>query len=229
MEHLKTVRNLIPGTLASLATLPRTLAAPPKSSGNDKPRQKPINPCKTDWQAKWLGLDVTHPSIQTLASAAEKFCGQWFKNDNSKPLLVLVGDFGTGKTHVAKRIFNFCNAASSAAFEKGCWGKSNFPSSTFIHWPEASSAFQEKEFGIMEDAFNADLVVIDDVGSENDPWKVCADKFCQILSRREKKFTVVTTNVTPEQWTERFDGRINDRLMRSSVVNQLSAESYSLR
>ena len=81
----------------------------------------------------------------------------------------------------------------------------------------------------MEDAFNADLVVIDDVGSENDPWKVCADKFCQILSRREKKFTVVTTNVTPEQWTERFDGRINDRLMRSSVVNQLSAESYSLR
>lgn len=81
----------------------------------------------------------------------------------------------------------------------------------------------------MEDAFNSELVIIDDVGSENDPWKVCADKFCQILSRREKKFTVVTTNVKPEEWTERFDGRINDRLMRFSVVCQIGAGSYSLR
>lgn len=228
MEPTKTVRSLIPATLGSLATLPRTLAAPPKSSGNVR-QKKTINPCKTAWQRKWLELDVTSQSIQTLAGDAEKFCKEWFKNDNIRPLLVLVGDFGTGKTHVAKRIFKFCNAASSTAFDRGYWGKSNYPASTFIHWPEAASAFQEKEFGIMEDAFNSELVIIDDVGSENDPWKVCADKFCQILSRREKKFTVVTTNVKPEEWTERFDGRINDRLMRFSVVCQIGAGSYSLR
>lgn len=81
----------------------------------------------------------------------------------------------------------------------------------------------------MEDAFNSDLVIIDDVGSENDPWKVCADRFCQILSRREKRFTVITTNVKPEQWAERFDGRISDRLMRSSVVVSIGATSYALK
>lgn len=228
METHKTVRSLIPATLGSLATLRRTPDAPQRSSANAASKGV-LRPCKTAWQRKWLCLDVVSDSIQTLADDAERFCKQWFRNDNTSPLLVIVGDFGTGKTHTAKRIFKFCNAAASTAFDKGHWGKSNYPASTYIHWPEAASAFQEKEFGIMEDAFNSELVIIDDVGSENDPWKVCADKFCQILSRREKRFTVVTTNVSPEQWTERFDGRINDRLMRSSVICQLDAGSYSLR
>lgn len=231
METTKSIRSLIPETLASLATLPKYPDKQPNSShGNNKNEKGTMNFCKTKWQQKWLKLNVVDPVIQNLANEAESFCARWFNNNNSKSLLVLVGEFGSGKTHTAKSIFRFCTAAATLAFDTEKWGCRKIPDSVFIAWPEAASAFADKQFGIMEDAFESDLVVIDDIGAENDPWKICADKLCQILSRREKKFTVVTTNVEPGSWTERFDGRINDRLLRNSVVVDISrVKSYSMR
>lgn len=185
--------------------------------------------CRTKWQQKWLCLDPVKPSIQTLADAAEKFCGRWMVNDTRQSLLVIVGKFGSGKTHTAKAIFKFCLAASMKAFETEKWGKHKLPNAIFISWPEAASAFAEKQYGIIEDAFEHDLVIIDDIGAENDPWQICADKLCQILSRREIKFTVITTNIDPEKWIDRFDGRINDRLLRNSVVVNIGdVESYAM-
>lgn len=189
-----------------------------------------MNSCKTKWQRKWLRLDVVDPVIQTLADDAEAFCVRWFNNNPDKSLLVIIGEFGSGKTHTAKAIFRFCNAASALAFETEKWGKNKMPDAAFISWPEAASSFNEKQFGIMDDANTSDLTIIDDVGAENDPWKICADKLCQILSRRERKFTIVTTNIRPESWSERFDGRINDRLLRNSVIIDISrVPSYSTR
>jgi DNA replication protein DnaC len=189
-----------------------------------------MNPCKSKWQQKWLRLDVVAPEIQELATAAESFCSRWFNNSPGKTLLVIVGDYGSGKTHTAKAIFRFCLSAAMSAFDTKKWGEHRFPNSTFISWPEAANAFNEKHFGIMDEAMENDLVILDDVGAENDPWKICSDRLCQVLSRREKRFTVVTTNVSPINWEERFDGRINDRLLRNSVVVDISkVPSYSLR
>lgn len=182
-----------------------------------------MRPCRTKWQQKWIGLFIVHPDLQKLADAAELFCARWANNTPEKTLLVIVGNFGTGKTHTAKAIHRFCVAASMKVFETGKWGRHKFPSSILISWPEAANSFSEKQFGIMDDALENELVVLDDIGAENDPWKICADKLCQILSRREKKFTIVTTNVPPINWTERFDGRINDRLLRNSVVVDISS------
>lgn len=189
-----------------------------------------MNPCKTKWQKKWLKLDVVDPAIQKLADEAESFCGRWFNNNSQKSLLVIVGEFGSGKTHTAKAIFRFCNAAATLAFDSEKWGHKQIPDAIYISWPEAAGAFSEKQYGIMDDAYESDLCVIDDIGAENDPWKVCTDKLCQILSRREKKFTVVTTNIEPSNWSEKFDGRVNDRLLRNSVVVDISrVQSFSMR
>ena len=220
---VKSAASLIPGTLAALATmtiLPER--QPPSSDASKKKESEIVNPCRTKWQQKWVKLDIVHPKLQKLADEAESFCSRWFKNDTSKTLLVLVGSYGSGKTHVAKAIYKFCVAAAVSAFETKRWGEHSFPSSIFISWPEAADAFAEKQFGIMDDAVSNDLVIVDDIGAENDPWKICSDKLCQILSRREKKFTVVTTNVLAEKWEERFDGRINDRLLRNSIVIDIS-------
>ncbi len=189
-----------------------------------------MNPCKTKWQQKWLALDVVHDSIQGLATAAEAFCGRWFKNNPTPSLLVIYGNSGSGKTHTARSIFRFCHSASMSAFETQKWGAAEIPQSLFVSWPEAAVAFGEKEFGIVEDAMKSSLVVLDDVGAENDPWKVCADRLCQILSRREKMFTVITTNINPNEWASRFDIRIADRMLRNSVVIDLSlVQSYATR
>jgi DNA replication protein DnaC len=43
-----------------------------------------------------------------------------------------------------------------------------------------------------------------------------------VLSRREQQFTVITTNIAPDNWNTRFDIRIADRLMRNTNVVDLS-------
>jgi DNA replication protein DnaC len=178
---------------------------------------------KTKWQTKWLALDVRgHCQLQELADQAEKFCGRWAKNNPAKSLLVIVGEVRTGKSHVAKKIFRFCHTAAFTAFESQCWGTRAIPSSLFLPWPEVVSALVEKNRSIMDDAFQTDLLILDDVGADNDPWKIGGDSLCQILSRRENKFTVITTNIQPAQWVERFDQRVADRLLRNSVVVDLS-------
>ena len=72
----------------------------------------------------------------------------------------------------------------------------------------------------MADACRADFLVIDDIGAESDRYKSgeAIDKLCQILSRREGMFTVVTTNVEPSNWSALLDARVADRLLRKSVV-----------
>lgn len=98
-----------------------------------------------------------------------------------------------------------------------------------MSWPEVANELNEKNFSSMQGLMDHELIVLDDVGAENDPWKVCADKLCQIMSRRESKFAVVTTNAAPDKWTEVFDGRITDRFLRNSVLVDLSGvPSYAL-
>lgn len=147
--------------------------------------------------------------------------------------MVLAGESGCGKTHLAKSIYNFCFKCATSAFDTGHWGKSEVPSVHFSSWPEVAGLLSEKNnnhdnYNYVQDAFNYSLLVLDDIGAENDPWAICKDKLCQILSRREKKFTVVTTNIKPEAWPEKFDARIEDRLLRNSmIVSLFGVESYA--
>ena len=187
------------------------------------------NPCRTPWQRKWLGLDVTSKAVQRMADEAEKFTARWFRNHPHSSLLVLAGEYGTGKSHVARAIHRFATTAAWSAFhENKAWG-ARIPGSLYLRWPEVADAFKEGQYGVLEDCFTESLVILDDVGAEHDPSKNAADKFCQVLTRRERLFTLVTTNISPALWPERFDGRIADRLLRNSVVVELSdTRSYSL-
>ena len=165
-----------------------------------------------------------------LADDAEEFCSSFFFQNRKKPLLVIVGQYGSGKTHVARKIANYCNSGAMAAVNRGHWSGRCIPSATFRSWPELCNEFNAKDESSLQDLFNEDMLSLDDIGAENDPWKACSDKLCQVLSRRERMFTVITTNIAPQHWTEKFDGRIADRLMRFATVSDISAvPSYALR
>jgi DNA replication protein DnaC len=188
------------------------------------------NPCRTAWQRKWLALDVTSLAVQTMADEAEKFCGRWFRNKPTPAVLVLAGEYGVGKSHVARSIYHFARQAAWSSFhETKAWGAS-LPGALLLRWPEVTDAFKEGNYGILADCFDESLLILDDIGAEHDPSKNAADKLCQILTRREKLFTVVTTNILPALWPKHFDGRTADRLLRNSVVVELSATiSYALQ
>jgi DNA replication protein DnaC len=191
-----------------------------------------MNPCNTDWQRKWLRLDVYAPEIQEMATAAQQLASNWFHaRAESKKLLVLVGETGVGKTLCAKALLDWARSGvAHLAWERRHW-RDVIPSASFYRWPEIADKFKEGQYGVLQDLFDTTLIGLDDVGAEHDPSRNAADKLCQVLSRRQDRlWTVITTNVAPAEWPTRFDKRIADRLMRSSVVVDLShVESYSLR
>lgn len=144
-----------------------------------------------------------------------------------KSLLVLAGEPNTGKSHTAGAILRFAYAASFRAFEQGLWPR--VPSASFVRWPEVACEIRARNLTSIEDMHAADLLIMDDIGAEHDPWREVTSALCQVLSRREEKFTVITTNIAPEQWPEKFDVRIADRLLRNSeVVNLFGLPSYAM-
>lgn len=182
---------------------------------------------KNEWQTKWLNLEVTVPKVQELADEIEAFAKRWFCRLPKPGLLVLAGPPGIGKTHVAKAIHKWAGHVAVAAWEKTYW-KDKVPNSLFLSWPEVTDGFKEGRYEILADCFSTDLLVLDDVGAEHDPSRNAADKLCQILSQRAEAFTLITTNIAPEGWAQKFDARIEDRMYRNSIVMDLSEiKSYS--
>lgn len=220
-KEFKTTKELVPQTLATLESLPtqpnKESSSPPKSP---EPARK--NPTRTQWQRKWLDLEVHHPSIQQMADEAQEWAFRWFRNIQTHSLLVLHGNSGCGKSHIASRIYGYARAAAFTAYEKGHWQEGP-PLLCMLRWPETTSALVDQNIEQWcEDAIKAGMLILDDIGAENDPWKKATDRLCQILTRRERKFTFVTTNVAADQWPVRFDVRIADRLCRNSVIVDLS-------
>ena len=146
-------------------------------------------------------------------------------------MLVITGQSGCGKTRVAGAIYEFCNAVAFDAYcqNKG-WGKADHtPYVHFDSWSRINAAISNRNEEPLKDLFDADCLVIDDIGAETDSFKVGADRLCQVLSKREREFTVITTNIPSDQWAERMDSRISDRLLRNSVVVEMGeCPSYSI-
>jgi DNA replication protein DnaC len=180
------------------------------------------------WQEKFLRLRLHHPDLKKAADEVQFFCRDWiFGANTDRVLLILVGNSGCGKTHLLKAVEHFARGAATLAHQKrsqtnGDW-INKIPSVQYMFWPTISTELARKQDWPITDAVASDLLLWDDLGAETDPWKLCADAACQILSRRGRKFTLVTTNIAADRWGDRFDKRIEDRLLRTSVVVDLTA------
>jgi len=82
--------------------------------------------------------------------------------------------------------------------------------------------FKGGEWSLIEDLINATVLIIDDLGAEYDPSGMGVEKLCQILSRREFRWTLITTNIAPNDWPLKLDGRVASRLVRNSTLVDLS-------
>lgn len=178
-------------------------------------------PLRTEWQRKWIGLQVTHPKIQKLADAAAGFCGRWVEQMPNERLLFIGGVSGTGKTHTAEAIISYCRQSCHLAMKNMPRNRTQTPSVASWRWPELANEFRDKNISALPDLFETDCILLDEVGAEDDPFKVVADKLCQALSRREQKFTVITSNLMPPAFAE-IDPRIGDRFLRNAKVIDLT-------
>jgi DNA replication protein DnaC len=126
---------------------------------------------------------------------------------------------GTGKTFLARMV------ADAARKSFGC----SIPC-MFIHWPTLCDRMQRQEETGRKFAFaeEAGLLVIDDIGAEHQTPAMLT-KLCRLLESRLRRWTILTTNLSPDDWQER-DARISSRIIRDGSRHvRCETTDYSAR
>lgn len=92
----------------------------------------------------------------------------------------------------------------------------------YWEWPAALDALKNQQWELIDGMMETTLLIIDELGGGHDPSRVGVDKLCQVLSRRERMWTLITTNALSNAWEQTFDRRVASRLFRNSTLVDLS-------
>jgi DNA replication protein DnaC len=184
------------------------------------------------WRSHWLKqrLDLVHhhPDLKKLEAAVWKFCVGFIENPNHGKRLVIYGNNGAGKSRTVKAVHRW---VKDRAMDMPLVLRGHNASTVWcetVNWSERVSEFKEGSWDI-DDYIDCPLLILDDLGAEHDPSKCGVDKLYQLLERRERRWTIITTNIDPSSWEKRFDRRISDRMLRHSQIVDLSkVPSYSV-
>jgi len=139
--------------------------------------------------------------------------------------LILVGNSGTGKTHLAI-------AAGIAACEKGYSVHFRTAAGIINDLKEAKNELRlskhEKKFR------KTDLVIIDELGYVSFDAEGAELLFQFLALRYENKSTIITTNLTFSDWIQVFHDKaitaaILDRVTHHAMILNMSGQSYRQR
>ena len=157
--------------------------------------------------------------LMRAADLTNRFIDRFLMNDISKGTWrILSGNPGCGKTHLARCVYRSCFKHLVDAKESR---KSNHsPEITFIRWPElGGDATNDSEFSVFlkNSLVGADLVIIDDIGSDTDAYRAGrnVNRLQIILDRCENKWLFATSNLTTDGFQEVYGDRIASRLKRA--------------
>ena len=144
---------------------------------------------------------------------------------NSKENIILVGQSGTGKTHLA---ISFAIKALSKEYSVYFTTVSDLLYN--LHIAKADNSYPRK----LKQIVNYDLLILDELGFKQLP-KYSSDDFFAIISKRyEHKSTIITTNKEIEEWNDIFDEEvltraIVDRLMHHASIFNIRGKSYRMK
>ena len=139
--------------------------------------------------------------------------------------VLLIGNSGTGKSHVASALgFAACAQGRRVRF----WGAT----ALVTHMLEMREQHELKRFFARLEKH--DLIILDELGYV--PFsKAGAELLFEVVSRAYERFSlIVTTNLPFEQWTEimgseRLTGALLDRLTPRVHILEANGESYRLK
>lgn len=198
-----------------------------------------------EWRAKWLGISETVPpgelgpkqdrvawerDLRNLGETTERFVKSIVAGFISTPRkLVLSGRTGVGKSHVARAAVKAVREIGTTQWRLGKLHK--MPVCCSLSWSDLAEHRRgdRSTQGFWDDASAADLVLIDDLGSETDRFRSGAptENLRLIMELRRNKHTIFTTNLHPRKWTETWDFRVDDRLANRSSVVVCMAHAWS--
>jgi len=145
-------------------------------------------------------------NLQDAKETAQAFAAQ------PEGWLLITGDFGCGKTHLAAAIANERIRLGQQVYFEVAPDLLDHLRATFA--PNSAVTYSER----FEDVRNCELLILDDLGTQNTtPWAV--EKLYQIINYRYNATlpTVITTNQTPAD----MDPRLASRLLNQQLVRHL--------
>ncbi|WP_242223683.1 ATP-binding protein [Bacillus cereus group sp. BfR-BA-01380] len=155
----------------------------------------------------------------TAAQISQKYV-QEFKSWNGESLMIW-GDPGNGKTHLAAAIANELSKKGHIVVFQSVPELLQRIRSTF------NSENKENEAQIMRALLECDLLILDDIGAEKATEWV-EEKLFNIIDGRYRKEipTLYTSNLHPKQLQERIGKRSYDRMVETSLTVENKATSY---
>ena len=158
------------------------------------------------------------PATSRAVAVCKRFCAA-VKRDPKVPGLLLTGDCGTGKTHLAVAILR-------ETAEAGIPGM-------FVVVPDLLAKMRasfNKAGALVEAAKNAPLLVLDDLGAE-DPKAWVVELIYVLINHRYECMlpTVITTNYDGTKIGAVFGKRVQSRLAEMTVPVNIRAEDYRMK
>jgi DNA replication protein DnaC len=140
-------------------------------------------------------------------------CQEWavaFKGKQQPRWLSLIGSSGTGKTHCAKKLWQY-------AKEKCDWSKFEYFPKT-IFWPDFIQELRSgNAFEMRNEIKRWPVLMLDDVGAERDPSGFAAEELNTLLGIRMDRWTLITSNKDLEG-LKSVDARIASRMVREKNI-----------
>lgn len=141
---------------------------------------------------------------------------------NVKPFLLFIGQTGSGKSFMASVVSNvLLKKGFSVLYLNACE-----LNDIFLKYHLADI---EKKNDIFSPLVECDLLVIDDLGSENIYKNVTVTYLYNLIIKRNKKSIIITTNLPYEEIDSRYERRISSRLFDINYSLRREIPGYDLR
>lgn len=168
------------------------------------------------------------PQLERMLAEANLLAGG-FPDRVPQPIgLTFLGSSGTGKSHLAKRLYELARTQPNLMEHKEL-----IRPVQFWFWPRLLDAFRNeiREPGpcrLMEELLKCNFLGLDDIALDGTDFGI--EKLFQLVEGRisRRKRIVITSNLTPEAIEER-DRKIASRLRRLGPVITVVTLDYTLR
>ena len=166
------------------------------------------------------------PELERAKYTTMKYAER-FNKDNPVNLM-LMGNYGTGKSHLAMSVVKELWKGGKACLFISVPKLFTKLKSTYN---KSSKETESELLGYLE---KVDLVVLDDVGAEkskqeDEEFSWAKSKMFEIVDSRIGKHTIFTTNFSPDELLNIYGERNFSRMMESTHIVNMNGENYRLR
>ena len=169
--------------------------------------------CKNEKQAE---------NLKKIAEILEKWAEKY--PNNTKNNIVIVGKTGVGKTHLTSCLANELLEKDVSV----CFITAFDLNESFLKY---HTSFDKTKYSWIEPFIEADVLFIDDLGTEPILKNVTKNYFYLVLSERERfgRPVIITTNLMLDELNNRYDERICSRLCNKRNSNLIFIDGDDLR